>query len=121
MGLPSPDSPSEFANTRVGLGAQLSTCTALVFQGYPENGQGIASAIAPHECISKGRLCSFSARETHSPKALMLFQGYTGDSSFLKKICIGGVFLCAQQEFEITGGYPSGTREAALTAFLSSI
>lgn len=37
---------------------------------------------------------------TH-PGALMLFQGHTGDSSFLNKFCIGGVCSCVQQEFEI--------------------
>jgi len=51
----------------MGLEAQLSTRTAFILQGYPENVHGIASAIASHDWLSKGRLCSFSARETHSP------------------------------------------------------
>lgn len=57
---------------------------------------------------------------THSG-ALMLFQEHTGDSSFFEKFYIGGACLCSQQEFEIAGGYPSGIREAALTAFLRSV
>lgn len=48
MGLASPDSYSESADTRPSLGAQLFIHTALVFKDYPENGQGIASAVAPH-------------------------------------------------------------------------
>ena len=86
VGLPSPDSHSEFADTQVGPGTQLSTRTALVFPGYPENGQGIASAIAPHECISKGRLCSFSAREMHSPKSPDALSGAHRRVQFLKQI-----------------------------------
>lgn len=84
VGLPSLDSHSEFADTQVGLGAQLSTCTALVFQGYPEN--GIASTIVPHECISKGRLWSFSARETHSPRSPDALSGAHRRLQFLKQV-----------------------------------